>query len=277
MKFSLSIVGCILVFTASVSNACHGPGEGGQCSIRAKVDIDGRAEPNVDSKRTPNVYKKGDCIKVRCQATGDEIYGSSIWDFDGKYYLPDHYIKTGYDGFDPHIKRCRSTPPPPVGEGCGGHLNAKGLSLIKELEGWNDTFYDDGRDKYTIGYGHNCDADSTHCANLHPPISRAEGESLLKKDVSGFESYICKTVVHELKCPLNCNQFGALVSFVYNVGTSSNGFPRSKLYEDLAANCNYKATSNDWIHSFTNNGDLVNRRKKELTLWTTPTTSASGC
>lgn len=68
----------------------------------------------------------------------------------------------------------------------------------------------------------------------------AEGESLLKKDLVGFENYICKTVVHDLKCPLNCNQFGALVSFAYNVGTSSNGFRISKLYERLADNCNYK-------------------------------------
>lgn len=83
-------------------------------------------------------------------------------------------------------------------------------------------------------------SDATRCKNLHPPLSKAQGEVLLKKDVSGFEKYICQTVTHQLKCPLNCNQFGALVSFAYNTGTSANGFRLSKVYEQLKAGCNYK-------------------------------------
>lgn len=87
-------------------------------------------------------------------------------------------------------------------------------------------------------------SDATRCKNIHPPLSRAEGEALLKKDLSGFERYICQTVTHQLKCPLNCNQFSALVSFAYNTGTSANGFRLSKVYEQLQAGCNYKVRRN---------------------------------
>ncbi|SAL97085.1 hypothetical protein [Absidia glauca] len=162
--------------------------------------------------------------------------------------------------------RCSS---PPSGGGCHGHLNAKGLSLLKELEGWRPNFYYDqpnGKDN-----------DATRCKNIHPPLSRAEGEALLKKDLSGFEKYICQTVTHQLKCPLNCNQFGALVSFAYNTGTSANGFRISKVYEQLQAGCNYKGAAKVWTSSFTNQGLLTSRRKKEVALFTTATSSVSGC
>ncbi|KAI8097433.1 uncharacterized protein BX664DRAFT_383721 [Halteromyces radiatus] len=261
MKFNLSIISCLLLVTGSIASE--------SCSIIAKEDLDGRTSPGVYAKRVTNIYKKGDCIKVKCQTTGDVIYGSKIWDYDGTYYLPDVYVKTGYDGFDPQLKRCSSTPPPPhppPNVGCGGHLNEKSLSLLKQLEGWNPNFYDDGLDN-----------DATHCKNIQSPITEAEGAALLKQDVASFESYICNTVTKQLKCPLNCNQFGALVIFAYNVGISDNGFRASKIYEQLADNCNYKGVADVWTSSFTTNGILIPRRKQEVAIWNTPSLSRSGC
>ena len=49
----------------------------------------------------------------------------------------------------------------------------------------------------TIGYGHACHA--SDCSNIHPPITRAQGEALLKKDLVIFE----KCVDSLTKIPLN--------------------------------------------------------------------------
>jgi lysozyme len=74
-------------------------------------------------------------------------------------------------------------------------------------------------------------SDSQHCKEIKAPISKATGQALLKKDLAKFEAAVCSAVKKQ-KCPLNCNQFNALVSFTYNVGIS--GFQNSKIYEHMA-------------------------------------------
>ncbi|KAI9300308.1 hypothetical protein BJ944DRAFT_234935 [Cunninghamella echinulata] len=78
------------------------------CEATAKSDLDGRDIPSNNAKRTTDVYKNGDCIKIQCQVSGETINGSPVWDFDGKYYLPDVYIKTGVEGFSSKYPRCKT-------------------------------------------------------------------------------------------------------------------------------------------------------------------------
>ncbi|KAI8582368.1 hypothetical protein K450DRAFT_278409 [Umbelopsis ramanniana AG] len=98
-----------------------------QACITAKADLDGRKSPSTSAARTSNVYKSGACINVKCQTTGSTLYGSNIWDYDGKYYLPDAYVKTGYSGFDPKIPRCGST-------GGGSSGSGTGAAIVKKAQ-----------------------------------------------------------------------------------------------------------------------------------------------
>lgn len=94
--------------------------------------------------------------------------------------------------------------------------NQAALDLIKEFEGWRANAYPDpatGGEPWTIGYGHTTAAG--------PPkvyqgltITKEQGEAILKADLIAVENTVLKAV----KVPLTPNQFGALVSFTYNVG-----------------------------------------------------------
>ncbi|KAG2171602.1 hypothetical protein INT43_008328, partial [Umbelopsis isabellina] len=243
-----------------------------EACITAETDLDGRSAPKSSASRTTNVYKTGACINVKCQTTGDTLYGTNIWDYDGKYYLPDAYVKTGYSSFDPNIPRCSTSGGGGSGGGCGGHMNQVGLTFLEQHEGWSATIYNDGAGHPTIGYGHNCDADSQHCKQLSPPITKAEGQKLLQQDLAGFEKTVCNAVKTQ-NCPLNCNQFNALVSFTYNVG--SGGFLGSKIYEHMA-NRDYQGIYNLFPQEYLNGGTLLSRRKAEAALFNTATSTSSG-
>ena len=94
--------------------------------------------------------------------------------------------------------------------------NQAALDLIKEFEGWRANAYPDpatGAEPWTVGYGHTTAAG--------PPkvykglsITKEQGEAILKADLIAVENTVLKAV----KVPLTANQFGALVSFTYNVG-----------------------------------------------------------
>ncbi|RIB03217.1 Glycoside Hydrolase Family 24 protein [Gigaspora rosea] len=95
-------------------------------------------------------------------------------------------------------------------------INNDGLKFIKEQEGFEPNFYTDSAGKKTIGYGHNCDAnaDPQKCKQIRAPISREQGEVILKRDL--VEKEACVTELTKIK--INPDQFSALVSFAYNLG-----------------------------------------------------------
>ncbi len=97
-------------------------------------------------------------------------------------------------------------------------LSQRGLDLIKHYEGFRATPYHCPAGKLTVGYGH-----LIKLSEHFDKITEAEGEALLRNDVSEAESAVSRLV----KAPLTQNQFDALVSFVYNIGT--NRFARSTL------------------------------------------------
>lgn len=104
-----------------------------------------------------------------------------------------------------------------------GRINAVGLELIKDFEGLRLNSYQDAVGVWTIGYGH------TRTAGPGQRITDAQATALLREDVANFENAVTQAV----QVPMTANQFAALVSFTYNVG--SGALNRSTLLRKLNA------------------------------------------
>src|SRR4028119_1870405 len=90
-------------------------------------------------------------------------------------------------------------------------INQKGLALIKEFEGCQLEAYLCPAGVWTIGYGH------TLSAAPGMSIDESKAEALLKEDLRKAEEAVDRLVT----VPINDNQFSALVSFVFNIGSST--------------------------------------------------------
>jgi len=89
-------------------------------------------------------------------------------------------------------------------------IGNKGLEIIKFAEGVKLDAYKCPAGVWTIGYGH------THGVNDGMEITIELAEALLCEDVETAENE-----VNNLPIELNQNQFDALVSFVFNLGTGA--------------------------------------------------------
>ena len=92
-------------------------------------------------------------------------------------------------------------------------ISAEGLALIKSFEGCKLTAYKavSTEKYYTIGYGH-------YGADVKKgmKITQAQADAYLVSDLAKFEAKVEK---YNSKYNFNENQFSALVSFAYNVGS----------------------------------------------------------
>jgi GH24 family phage-related lysozyme (muramidase) len=92
----------------------------------------------------------------------------------------------------------------------------KGIALIKEFEGCKLTAYQDSVGVWTIGYGWTQPVDGkTIRAGM--TIKQETAERLLKTGLVSYESDVSRLV----KVGLTQEQFDALVSFTYNLGSRS--------------------------------------------------------
>lgn len=107
-------------------------------------------------------------------------------------------------------------------------------NFIKSHEGLRLNAYRDPVGIWTIGYGH------TASAKPGQVITRAQADNLFLKDVQEAE----KAVKSLVKVPLNQNQFGALVSFVFNAGAFK--FRGSTLLRKLNAG-DYKGAADEFL------------------------------
>ncbi|WP_228015419.1 lysozyme [Leptolyngbya ectocarpi] len=89
--------------------------------------------------------------------------------------------------------------------------NSSGVNLIKSFEGLRLKAYQDAVGVWTIGYG------TTRGVKPGQEISQAQAEALLKTDLARFERDVSQAV----RVPINDNQFAAIVSFTYNVGSGA--------------------------------------------------------
>lgn len=95
-------------------------------------------------------------------------------------------------------------------------------------------------------------------------ISLEQSRQWLREDLDKFEALVDRSV----KVPLSDNQFGALVSFAFNVGEGN--FGKSTLLKKLNAG-DYDSVPSElmrWVHSKGKRMQgLVNRRAQEGALW----------
>ncbi|KAK0622678.1 lysozyme-like domain-containing protein [Immersiella caudata] len=104
-----------------------------------------------------------------------------------------------------------------VESACVGPLvNQATIDLIKSFEGWEPDIYPDPVGLPTVGYGHLCKG--SRCSDVpYPiPLSEADGEKLLQSDLVIAQN--CMTQQTAEAVFLNANQYGALVSWAFNVG-----------------------------------------------------------
>jgi len=87
----------------------------------------------------------------------------------------------------------------------------KGIDLIKEFEGFSERVYLCPGGVYTIGYGH------TRGVQIGDTCTREKAEEYLRDDLKDTEEAIEALVT----VPLTQNQFDALVSLVYNIGSGN--------------------------------------------------------
>jgi len=85
-----------------------------------------------------------------------------------------------------------------------------GIELIKEFEGLVRKPYLDVGGKLTIGYGH-----LIRPGEFYEDITEEEAEELLRQDIKVAEAVVKRNVTVKL----NQQQFSALVSLVYNIGS----------------------------------------------------------
>ena len=85
-----------------------------------------------------------------------------------------------------------------------------GIDLIKQFEGCRLTAYRCSAGVPTIGYGH------TAGVKMGQIITQAQAEAFLRDDLEKFERAVMK---YDSKYHWNQNQFDALVSFAFNIGS----------------------------------------------------------
>lgn len=89
-------------------------------------------------------------------------------------------------------------------------ISTTGLNLIKSFEGCRLTAYKCPAGIWTIGYGHTGNVKSGQ------KITQAKADAYLKADLAKFEKHVMS---YDKKYNWNQNEFDALVSFAYNVGS----------------------------------------------------------
>ena len=97
------------------------------------------------------------------------------------------------------------------------HMTDEGLDLIKLYEGYSPSAYLCPANQWTRGYGAIWGIDNTRVTEDHPDINEEQADQLLRRDVSISE----RTVLRLIRVPLEEEQFNALCSFVFNLGSGS--------------------------------------------------------
>ncbi|WP_019223834.1 lysozyme [Bartonella rattaustraliani] len=92
-------------------------------------------------------------------------------------------------------------------------VSDKGLNLIKQFEGFSPTIYICPAGYPTIGYDHVVKDDEAFPAG----IDEERAIELLRQDAVVAECAVLRLI----KVPLTSNQFDALVSFTYNLGSGA--------------------------------------------------------
>lgn len=143
------------------------------------------------------------------------------------------------------------------------HVSSRGIDLICNFEGKRLVAYDDGVGVWTIGFGTTIYPNGIK-VKKGDVCTEAQAKAYMAHDLKKFELAVNNAVT----VPLNQNQFDALVSLAYNIGT--NAFKNSTLVKMLNAG-DIRGAANQfdvWIKAGSKRMQgLVNRRAKEKALF----------
>ena len=134
-----------------------------------------------------------------------------------------------------------------------------GVDLICGFEGLRLKAYDDGVGVWTIGFGTTVYPNGIR-VKKGDTCTEAQAKAYMAHDLKKFESAVNNAVT----VPINQNQFDALVSLAYNIGTGA--FSKSTLVKKLnAGDIRGAAEQFDvWVNAGGKRMQgLVNRRAKE--------------
>lgn len=141
------------------------------------------------------------------------------------------------------------------------------VDIIKKWEGFRSKAYQDSVGVWTIGYGTTFYSTGKRVSR-GDTITREQAETELMYYV---ENKAAKPIKRLVKVPLNNNQFCALVSFIYNVG--SGAFTRSTMLKRINSK-NYDGAAAEfdrWVHAGGRKLlGLVRRRNEEQALFLQP-------
>ena len=142
----------------------------------------------------------------------------------------------------------------------------RGRALIEKHEGLRLLPYLCPAGIPTVGFGNTFYSNGRRVTMQDPPLTRSEANELLTAILARFEKSI-NTLVTQ---PITQNQFDALVSFVYNVGTEA--FRRSTLLRVINSNPgNYAEIERQFLRWDKAGGrvlpGLVARRRDEFNLY----------
>ena len=103
-------------------------------------------------------------------------------------------------------------------------LNAATLELVRSFEGLYLEAYKDEVGVWTIGYGHtNYDRHGPRVAKGDALKNEDEAAAILRLDLDDTAAAVEKLLLSRPGAELNDNQFGALVSFAFNLGLGNLG------------------------------------------------------
>jgi len=147
------------------------------------------------------------------------------------------------------------------------NINPTGLALIQQFEGLRLEAYQDVAGIWTIGYGHTGDV----CAGM--TITEEQAVQFLLDDLGTAEDAVGEATAN---APTNANQFSAMVSLCYNIGSGNfrdSTMLRKHLLGDNQAAAEAfllwnKATINGALETVPG---LTNRRTAERQLYLQPT------
>jgi lysozyme len=142
-------------------------------------------------------------------------------------------------------------------------INKQGLKIVRDSEGLYLKSYRCPAGVWTIGWG-----STGPDVKEGLIITEEKAEELLRIDLAWAE----KVVTSKVKVPLNDNQFSALVSLVFNIG--SGNFGKSLVLSELNAKRYLGASKAFLNHVYARGGifmpGLEVRRKREIELFLTP-------
>ncbi|EFR05120.1 lysozyme [Nannizzia gypsea CBS 118893] len=98
----------------------------------------------------------------------------------------------------------------------GPDVNEATISLIKHFEGFVPRPAPDPIGLPTVGYGHACRTKGCAEVPFPFPLTEDTATELLMQDVKSFQQSITLSTTDEVV--LNANEYGALVSWAFNIG-----------------------------------------------------------